>query len=356
MANKFAINPRQTMVFGGAAAVQTTAQRLYSRLINGKQSYGVLLTARARLRILNNAATLLRNRGSVWALFNEVGVEENGRDTFICDGRVLRFLTEVHAPSTLTAVRAALAVATYNLSEQAIIWFAHPLSAQPSEVTYLERDARQFVNVFATLSPLLDQRLVTAGAGGAGVDAIVDTVTMEVEHIYDPYTAGLPYFIPRMRQTTDAIAAANALYPIFIKSVNPIRALAIQQDTSLGEVSDIISALALRSDTRDIIGPAAIPWDNLVRYGESEYGGGVYGGSATAATARGNPGAQVCLNFQRGGRLSNVLNPAQEVNLRFELNVAPTALAGAAASTVRVTILELERVPGLVAEEIPFPI
>lgn len=356
MANKYAINPRSTIVFGAQGAAQTTAQRLYSRLINGKQSYGVLLTARARLRILNNAATLLRNRGSVWALFNEVGVEENGKDTFICDGRVLRFLTEVHAPSTLTAVRGAVGVATYNLSEAAVIWFAHPLSAQPSEVTYLERDARQFLNVFATLHPALDQRLVTAGAGGAGVDAIVDGVSITVQHIYDPTTQGLPYFVPRMRQMTDAIAAANAEYPIFVKSVNPIRAMVLQQDCSLGEVSDIIVSAALRSDVRDIIGPAKIPWDELVRYGETEFGGGVYGGSATPAGALGAPGALACLNFQRGGRLSNVLNPAQEVNLRFELNVAPTALGGAANSVVRTTILELERVPGLVAPDVPFPV
>lgn len=354
--NKYQVTPRSTITFGGATPASVAGQRQLSQQVNGRQTYAWLLTARARLRILNNAATLLRNRASVWALFTEVGIDENGTDTIIMDGRVLRYLTEVHAPSALSFVRGATGIATYNLSEAAIIFGSHPLAAQPNEMTYIEKDASQRLNVFATLSPLLDQRLVTAGAGGAGVDAIVDNVTITVEQINDPLTSALPLFIPRVRQMTRVIAAANTDEQIDIDAVNPIRGIAIQQDTSLGEVRDIINSVALRADGGDIIGPGKMPWDELVRSNETEYGGAVYGNSASAAGVDGTPGAHAYLNFQRGGRLSNLLNPQQAVNLRFELNVAPSALAGSANSTVRLTILEAARIQGLVQENLPFPV
>lgn len=354
--NKYQVTPRATINFGGATPATVAGQRQFSQLVNGRQNYAFLLTARARLRILNNAATLLRNRASVWALFNEVGIDENGTDTMIMDGRVLRYLTEVHAPSALTFVRGATGIATYNLSEAAILFGSHPLAAQPNEMTYIEKDASQRLNVFATLHAGLDQRLVTAGAGGPGVDAIVDTVSITVEQINDAVTSALPLFIPRIRQLTKVIAAANTDEVFPIDATNPIRGIAIQQDTSLGEVNDIITALALRADGGDIIGPGKLPWDELVRSNETEYGGSVYASSASAATATGNPGANAFINFQRAGRLSNMLNPQQAVNLRFEMQVAPSALAGSANSTVRLTILEAARIQGLVQQDLPFPV
>ena len=62
------------------------------------------------------------------------------------------------------------------------------------------------------------------------------------------------------------------------------------------------------------------------------------------------------LNFQTAGRLSNVLDAAREPNLRFEFNCAPSAQAGATNSRIRITVVELERRPGLVAAEVPFAI
>lgn len=354
--NKYQITPRPTLVFGGATPATVAGQRQFSKQINGRQGYSWLLTARARLRILNNAATLLRNRASVWALFNEVGIDENGTDTMIMDGRVLRYLSEVHAPSTLTAVRGATGIATYNLSEAAVIMGSHPLMAQPHEMTYIEKDAEQTLNVFATLHAGLDQRLVTPGAGGAGVDAIVDTVTITVQQINDPFTSSLPLFVPRIRQMTRAINSTNTQEQIDIDATNPIRGIALQQDCSLGEVSDIITALTMRADGGDIIGPGLVPWDEFLRLQETEYGGAVYGDSATAASATGKPGGNAFINFQRGGRLSNMLNPQQAVNLRFELSVTPTALATATGSTVRLTIVEAARIQGLVNPNLPFPV
>src|SRR4051812_35426135 len=113
-----------------APVVSGVTQRTHVKLTNAVQTYAVLAVAKARLRILNNAATLLKNRGSLWAAFTEFGIDEAGTDTIKMDPRILRFLSEMYAPSTLNATRGALAVATYNLAEAAILWMSTPKGAQ----------------------------------------------------------------------------------------------------------------------------------------------------------------------------------------------------------------------------------
>lgn len=331
MANKTLINPRQTIT-------PVIGQRVTSRLVNGVQSIGVLLTARATVTVSVAAATALLNRGSVWALFDRIGVDENGRDTHIYDGRMLRFLSEMHAPSALAATRAAVGVAAYNLEEQAMIWFAHPLAAAPNETTYKEADARQLLEVFAEYNGAATS-LYTVGPATVAIT----NPSITVQHIYDPRSVSLPLFIPRAREIVESVPAINTALPVYIKGTNPIRAMALQQYSSNGEQGDIISALNLRSDNRDIIGPAQIPWDEITNMQEFEYGGLVVSNQAYLG-----------LNFQKSGRISNVLNPADEVNLRFELNVAPSA--SGTDSRVRITIVELESVRGLTVppDQIPF--
>lgn len=331
MANKTLINPRP-------AITPVIGQRVASRLVNGVQSIGVLLTARATVQVAVAPATALRNRGSVWALFDQVGIDENGRDTHLYDGRLLRFLSEMHAPSALAAVRAAVAIATYNLEEQAMIWFAHPLAAAPNETTYKEADARQLLEVFAQYN----------GAAASLFDVGPATVTITnpsitVQHIYDPRSVSLPLFIPRAREIVQSVDAANTALPVYIRGTNPIRALLLQQFSSAGEQADIITALNLRSDNRDLVGPAQMPWDELTNFQEFEFGGLVVSNQAYAG-----------FNFQKSGRISNVLNPADEVNLRFEFNCAPSATG--TDSRIRIGIVELESVRGLTVppDQIPF--
>lgn len=332
MANKTLANPRPTIT-------PIAGQRVLSRLVNGVQSIGVMLTARAEVDVSVAPATALRNRGSVWALFDEVGIDENGRDTHVYDGRMLRFLSEMHAPSALTATRAAVGVATYFLEESAMIWFAHPLAAAPNETTYKEADARQLLEVFARQVTAPNAALFDVGPATVAIT----NVSITVQHIYDPRTRALPLFIPRARQIVEAVPSASTEQPVFIKATNPIRALAVQQFSSAGEQNDIITALTLRSDNRDIIGPSQMPLDEISLLGEYEFGGLVFSNQA-----------HLGWNFQRSGRVSNVINPADEVNLRFEFNAAPSATG--ADSRIRIQVIELESVQGLTVppDQIPF--
>lgn len=335
MANKHQISRRDNIV-------PAAGQRVFSRLINGVRTYAVHVHARARIAISVANATAVRNRGSVWALFDSVGLEENGRDRHEYDGRILRFASEMHAPSALSATRLTSPnIGTTLLEESALIFFSHPLSAVPHETVYRELDARQLLQVFARMVASPTAALVDIG----GATVVVDQISIEVTQIYDSRSADVPVFIPTVRQMVFTVPAANPQQSEFIKTPAFIRAMVIQQEAATsGEVSDIITALALRGDFRDIIGPQQSPMDGFQFASEFEFGGLVLSNQAYLG-----------LNFQRSGKLSNVINPQDDVNLRFEFNALPT-VAGTGASRIRVAIFELERTAGLVTPEITFPI
>jgi hypothetical protein len=335
MANKTQWAPANTIIPVGG-------ERAYSRLKNGAKSYAALLTARADVNVAVAPAGALRNRGSVWALFDEVGIEEDGRDRHRYDGRMLRYISEMFAPSPLTAIRADTPVALYHLEESAVIWFSHPLTAAPQETAYRELDARRLLQVFARMvaapGAVLNARLFTVG----GATVTISNVSISVTQLYDDRSPDLPVFIPTVRQITEPITGANPEQQIWIKTPQFIRGIVIQQDADEGERADILTSFALRGDYRDIIGPRQQNLDDLQHYSEFEQGGLVLSNQA-----------YVGLNFQRAGKLSNVINPADDVNLRIEANVAPGAGTN---PLLRIALLELERTTGLVSETIPFPI
>lgn len=337
MSYKFNINPRSNIV--GSAG-----QRVFSRLINGVQTHYVQLRANSSISI-TTAVTRIRNKGSVWAMWDFVGIDENGRDRVLLDGRVLRAMSEAFAPSALSASRlTSTATGLTTLVESARIYYAHPLAAAPAETVFKERDPRQVLQVFGQLR-------ADGGNGGlatGGTFSIPATPTLQIEHGYDDITGELPVFVPSIRQQIVPVSSNNTQLTEFIKTSNFIRAIIIQQDSDEGEVGDVISALALRADGDDIVGPGQVPWDDLCRGQEFELGGAVY------ATGVSYGQSSYCVfNFQQNGRLAQVVSPAL-LNLRFEFNAATSGQTGATNAKIRITILELERVAGLVTETIPF--
>lgn len=341
MAYKFNINPR-TAIAGVAG------QRVFSRLVNGVQSHYIQLRSSGTVNV-TVIQTRTINRGSIWGCWDFIGLDENGRDRVLLDGRVLRYMSEMFAPSALASTRLSLTpgVAATALVESARIYFAHPLAAAPAETVFKERDPRQTLQVFGQLR-------ADGGQGGLvqGGTANMSVVpSLAVEHGYDDITGELPVFIPSIRQQVVPVASANTQLTEFIKTSNFIRSIIVQSDSDGGEVGDVISALALRADGDDIIGPGQVAWDDLLRGQEFELGGSVYSTGVTV----GGQSSYLGINFQQNGRLANVVSPAL-LNLRFEFNAAPSVIAGAANSKIRITILELERVAGLVTDKIPFPV
>ena len=333
--------------------VPIAGDRAFSRLINAVQSQYVTLTFRGTLTIAGAVADNVRNRGSILAAFDEIGIDENGTDKHIYDGRVLRFISEMAAPSALSAKRlTSTAIAATTLEESVRIYFAHPFAVLPRETQYLERDTKQLFQVFAKLN---------SGGGGsrlAGVTgastAVLSAVTITVTQGYDASETARPFFIPIVRQQIAPVASANAQLTEFIKTSNAIRGIVVSQESTqgvntglAGEVGDVINKLTLRGDFHDIIGPTPVKWDDLVLEQEYEFGGAVVTSNR----------AHLGINFQEHGRLATVLNPGQDSNLRFEFDVQPsvTMVAGTT-SQIRITIMELLRDPTVVEPTLPIPV
>lgn len=316
-----------------SAIAPVAGERQFSKLVNGVQGHYVDVVARATVTVTVANATAVLNRGSVWSLFDEIGIEENGTDRMIMHGRVLRFLSEMAAPSSLSATRMTSPnIAVYNLVESARIYFAHPFAANPRETAFREHDVRQDLRIFAKMASNPAAALLTVG----GATVVVSAVSVSATHGYDKDERDLPYFIPRIYQQVVQVAGTNAQLPEYIRSNNAIRALVVSQETTtVGEVSDILNAVALKSDTRDIIGPNPVRLDELQYASEFDFGGAVVSSNK----------AHLGLNFQQWGRLAYLLAPGQDVNLRFEFDVQASASAGT--SQLRITRVELDPDPTL---------
>lgn len=332
--------------YGLAQIAPVAGQRRTTRVNNKVQTHNFGLLPQAQVDV-TVAGTDVLNRGSVWGIFDEVGVLDAGDEVINVDGPTCRFMSEMHSPSALDQRRLAGAgvQAATIIRESARLWFGHPLSANPAETTFLERDERNQIEVFVKLRS-------DGGNGGLIRTGATMTVTNPIVSVFqdaDRYTAGKPYFIPTIRQVVVNVPAANPQLELLLKVQNPLRAVVVKQETDQGEVGDIVSSLRFLSDTRQIIGPNFVSWRELTMAQAYEFGGNVF----ADGVGYGQNG-YLGINFQSGGRLSNCLDARREPNLRFEFNAAPSAQTGATNSRIRVTLLELERRPGLVADEVPF--
>ena len=336
----------KTQRFGLLPQTPLNGIRQEARLNNKVHTRYVQIVAQEQVDI-TVAGTGLRNRGSVWASFDEIGINDNGDDRDLVDGPTLRYLTEMHSPSAVATRRLGNpgVQATTIIREVARIWFSHPLAGNPSETTFKERDEKHQVTVFYKWNNSI-AKLVDGGVTGT-VTAPVITAYQEADRL----SQVKPIFVPTMRQIVATVPSASTQQEILIKAQNPLRALVIKQETDSGEVGDIITSLRFLSDNRHIIGPNFISWRDLTLASQYEFGGDVANPEGSAGLG---VNAYLGFNFQEGGRLSNVLDSPREPNLRLEVNAAPSAFG--ANSKIRVTLLELEREPGITADEAPFTI
>lgn len=325
---------RQQLTGRGTMQVATAGGlRSQIRLLNSKRTLRLNITVRATVNV-TTLATAVINKGSAAALLR-LYVNENGRDRVNVDARVASHLSACYAAGQPTNIRqTAVAVASYNIVEHIVLHFSPRQSVVPSETCFsesgggaplfLESDA--YANGFA--------RLFTGGAGS------ITALSVECEQEYvDEASVNAPFFITTMREQVENITSANTAYPVMLRTAHRLRGFVLTQDTDSGEVSDILTTVALRSDTRDIIGPNPVTYDNFAQYMESEQAGAVYFPMGAADTTRAR--SHVFVNFQQEGRLSRVLYPARDyTNLRLELG---TAVSAGANPKLRITYIELER-------------
>lgn len=341
---------RQNLYNIDAVAGLTTAaaiKRTPSQMQNGVRNTNIWLRVTATCAIDNTAdATAVLNRGSVLALLDEIVLDENGTDRMVIDGRALRFYSEMLAPSALSATRVTVVTKnkSYALEEMVCVNFAHPLSLDPLETSFVEHDVRQRLNVSFRPAANFVARLFTVGS------AVVTVTNLNIEVLqeYDLAPASgikQPYFIPRIVQQVENVTNTNAAQRAYIKTTNMIRAFVVaQRGTTLGEVGDILNGFVLRGDTRPIISAQSNIAAYLLR---QEF---TMGGAVVTANR-----SYFGINFQRYGQLSECLNPGQDTNLRFEFSVQ-TSAADTSGSQLVITSFELVRDPALCAplDKIPF--
>lgn len=328
--------------------------RVSSRLLNKRQTtyIGLLFTALANITV---AFTTLLNRGSLLAAYDFIALNDGGKDDWILDGPSLRFLDELLAPSRLSASRLAGVGVQANtaLAEAARMWIAWPLAASPFETTYRERADQDELTLDAQLHQDGFGGITQLATGGGGAGTLTQH-QVQVIQAMDALSTTKPYFIPVVRQLVFNVTGASPQFEMLLKSSNILRAIIVKQETDKGEVGDIITSLAFRSDVRDIIGPNQVPWTQLSRQSEFDHGGDVFDTGVGFGQ-----NAYWGKNFQESGRLSNCLNAALEPNLRLEATVAQSGQAGVTVSRIRVTLVELVRNQGfetLVSPTVPFAI
>lgn len=286
------------------------------------------------------AGTGIRNRGSLLAAFDRIGLSENGKDRWNLDPRALRMLSECYSagqgsPTRLTSAQAT-AIGDYDLRETFDMHLAVPTTASPTETAFVEEDTRTALEFFVVPN-LLASKIVAGGT------AALSNLRVEVEQIHDDKSDERPLFVPICREIVANCTASNTAEPIYLRSELYIRGFMLSQDSDIGEVTDIVNGVALIGDHRALIGPTPVKWQNLVDGQFAELGGRVLDTSA-----------HLFLPTIRHARLSTALNPAADRNLRFVFDWQPSVTAGATNSKVRITVLEFERIAGVTADPLPF--
>ncbi len=319
----------------GAASVDA-GQRQANNLLAPGQHHYLTVTVEGDLN-LTVAGTVVRNRGSILAAFDRIGIVENGQDRNVLDPRIARFYSETRADSSLTALRLASAtvVANTHLKETFRFYFADRRQVRPRETAFCVRDPRAPFQFFHQLNGTNNGVLKITDA-----TATLQNVKVSVVQRFDDTERSRPLFLPVARQLSLPVPGANSALEIYLRPEWPVRAIVIQQDGGVcGEVNDIINRLRLAGDTREIIGPELVEWDQLVRDMEDEFGGAVMQIGGTNLVL---PGAYYIADFVNEGRLNTVINPNQDSNLRLVFDAQPSVTAGQTVSTINIGLIMLE--------------
>jgi hypothetical protein len=340
----------KTQRYNTQTLVPVAGARTTVRLQNKVQTRFIQLWNQALVTI-GTAFTSLLNGGSSWAIYDFLGILENGKERVLLDGPTLRFISNLLSAQQIPEqLLAGVGVQTNTpVSGVLRIPFSFPLAANPGETVFVERDQNQVVEVFANLRA--DGGIGGLGFGGGGAGSI-PSASLQVLQGSDKLSSHKPLFIPTIRQISTPIPQAGT-YPIYLRASWPLRAIVIKQTSDQGEISDLVVSAVIRSDYRDIIGPNPVPWQQLIQGQQQDFAGFMARGAPVVAYGNSAYYGHV---FQEGGRLSNVLDAPREPNLRVEVTTQAPAEAGVTNPRIVITLLELEREDGVTADQIPFTI
>lgn len=306
--------------------------RQYSPVDNNVRYERANLTISGNVAIGAVNAASLANRGSILSLAQQIGFEDAGLDVVNADARLMgvyadAFSTRPRFATRLTA--AQLVIGNANLIESVPIWLAAPQTVNPAETKYSEVNKQSLLRFF--VNPNVPTAAANQFGGvanpGAGTTFTWTALKADVTAVYDNMVTTPPLYTAYLRQITVPVTAALNGFKIDLRGTRYVRAIVIQQDSAVGEVSDIISALVLRGDDKSIFGDKSIPFVDLQHMLGEEQGLDPVSG-------------YLCIDMCRFGRLKSMWNPFQDTNFRLELD---TTVSASGSPVVRVLMVEYQK-------------
>lgn len=328
------------------------------RLLNGVRTGFIVMEGTCTVTIAVATATGTLNDGSLWALFTKCIFYENGNFVVQRDARSMARMTELlgYAPTSAIRMGPTLTAGAYKLRDHLIIPFAWPLAVNPWDTPFVAIDQNAPNTVGLQLNTTAwtgagtvtaNNVLVTPGASGT---AAVTALTINIVQEFDTDLGLLPTFRPFMQDlVSPPITAAITDQIFYIDFPDVLRSLMIQQDTSVGEVGDILTSYQLRTDTTNIDGNGGdLNFIDRVQQMVRWFGGAI---SAARISQSANPlvnPAYLFRNFQSSGRISNVLVRSQiGANVALWLTGQNSASGAANTSIIRAGMDRLQKVPGV---------
>lgn len=301
--------------------------RATSDLDNGLRNEFVQLRVRGQLDI-SVAGTGLRNRGSILGALIEAGLQVGGKPFFQGDPRLIRFMNETLALSPLPATRAAGAGIQAATQLEETIWLQCALrgTVDPNETKFLEDNINSLFQAY-----LVGSQNPLAGIIDGAPTGTVTNVSASVLQVGDVLRGQVPTKLsPYYDELVQDVVGANPALKIDLRGDMYVAGYFIQADSAAGERADILQSVQLRGDKWSYVGERTIPIADLQALGAYDFGGAVVYATAT----------YVAILFTRNGRLSNLLHPAEQPNIRLVLGVQPGA---AASPKIRVGRLQYRR-------------
>ena len=346
-----------------------------SRIFNKMRTWYWRITVRATVAPTGATPGPIINQGRLAALFQFVGINENGTK-YQWDARALANMSDKLFAGMPGQQHLVTNVAgSYDLVDQFYIPCAWPLSSRPWETAWREKDPNATTTIFLTPWPFTATggggTAVNTGMGslingGAGETCPITNLTVNITQVFDQLTNVPPLFRPRFDTIQQVITNTGVDLEQLLPVNGLLRGLVMQSDTNVGEVSDIVTGFQLRTDTEQLegYGQDVIYQDEILAQ-PHDFGGSISASEllsaafAAAAPASYTNAADLFRNYQSTGRLTQCLNLLANSpgfagpNFRALITGGPSGVSGATSSLVRFNLYKLERIQGVTAAKLP---
>lgn len=317
-----------------------------SNLLNSRKTLAIGMLFSGTLTIAAAVAAAIVNGGSILAAFDEVGFSDNGVKRLQFDPKMAGALTGALQPSARTRlVLTSTAIAATTLREMVILFFGHPYQLDPGETGYTEQDAKATLQAYVIPNGAIGASAPQIATIGAGT-VVLSAVTIEVTQYFALDISQKALLRPFVETRDFAIAAAGPGQELTLRTERFTRGHLFMGDSVQGGIRNIdatiLTALAIRSDPRYLVGENPISINALQWFNDQSQG------EAFAGTAFSY------FNYQEYGRLARVIDPRIDKNLRGLATANPSTVGGATGSRIRCAIMQLEAVAGVTADVVPF--